>query len=235
MQDLFDNLIYFDNVGLRYGNHKETLSDITLSINKGDFYFLTGVSGAGKSSLLKLMDMSIKPTRGFVNMFGTEINAIKEWNLCKLRRKIGIIFQDYKLINEITIFDNIALPLKIANVDNKEIQRQVETMLNWVGLIDYKDELPLSLSGGQQQIVGIARAVITNPILILADEPTGNVDEAMSNRIVRLLEELNKQGTAIIFATHNMELVKRSNKKILSIKEGKLKITSLKPKIKKND
>lgn len=222
MQDLFENLILFENVGLRYGERQEILKDVSFAVNKGDFFFLTGVSGAGKSSLLKLIDMSLKPTRGLINMFGTEVNLIKERQLYAFRRKIGIIFQDYKLINDISIYENIALPLKIIKEKAHNIKARVEELLNWLGLLQYKNELPLTLSGGQQQIVAIARAIITDPVLILADEPTGNIDEAMANNIMKLLLELNKKGTSVVLATHNLNLVKKSNKKVMVLQGGKL-------------
>lgn len=228
MQDLFESLILFDNVGLRYGERNETLKDISFAVNKGDFFFLTGISGAGKSSLLRLINLSLKPTRGLINLFGKEINVIKESQLQQLRRKIGIIFQDYKLINNISVYNNIALPLVIAKEDSKKIRIKVEELLKWLGLFDYKDDLPLTLSGGQQQIVATARAIITDPSLILADEPTGNIDEAMTNNIMRLLLELNNKGTSIILATHDLNLVKKNNKKIMSLQSGKLSILSSK-------
>lgn len=228
MQDLFENLILFDNVGLRYGERKEILKDISFAVNKGDFFFLTGISGAGKSSLLKLMNLSLKPTRGLINIFGTEVNIIKERQLQELRRKIGIIFQDYKLINNISVYNNIALPLLIAKEDKKKIKVKVEELLKWLGLFEYKDDFPLTLSGGQQQIVATARAIITDPVLILADEPTGNIDEAMTNNIMKLLLELNNKGTSIILATHNLNLVKKSNKKIMILQAGKLSILNSK-------
>ncbi|MCL2567505.1 MAG: ATP-binding cassette domain-containing protein [Alphaproteobacteria bacterium] len=218
------NLITFENVGLRYGLNPEILKDINLQINKGDFLFLGGESGAGKSSLLSLMNLSVVPSRGFLSVFGNDSHNLRDKNIADIRRQVGIIFQDFRLINHLNIFDNIALPLIIENIQQEEIASRVEEMLNWIGLKDYASSTPLSLSGGQQQRVAIARAIIKKPRLILADEPTGSIDNKMAARILIMLEELNSHGMAVVFATHNNELLDSKKHKLAVIKNKKLEI-----------
>jgi cell division transport system ATP-binding protein len=221
------DLVFFENVGLRYDKDNEILKDVDLSVKSGDFYFILGESGAGKSTLLNLINMKIKPTRGFINILGKDVNAVGSSELVDIRRKIGMVFQDYKLIDYISIFDNIALPLRINRVDEDEIVKKVYEILEWIELDQYASVMPPVLSGGQKQRVAIARAVITNPCLLLADEPTGSVDSVMSNKIMEMFMDLNKSGMAIMIATHNIDLVAESNKKIILIQNNKVNVCNI--------
>lgn len=217
-------IVSFENIGLRYGDNPEILKNINLTINKGDFLFLVGDSGAGKTSLLNLINLSLKPSRGFLNIFNHDISSIKSKEVALLRRRMGVIFQDFQLINHLSIFDNIALPLQIAQVPTKEIKEKVTEILEWINLKQFENSLPLTLSGGQQQRVAIARAIIKNPDIILADEPTGSIDFKMSEKILRMLEQLNKQGVAIVFATHNLELLTQKNYPVANLTDNQLEI-----------
>jgi cell division transport system ATP-binding protein len=218
-------ILQFENVGLRYNPTKEILKDINLTIKKGEFLFLLGQSGAGKTSLLNLMHASLVPNRGFLNVLGYNVsNKLNSLQLSHIRKQIGFIFQDSKLINQLSVFDNIALPLKISKISIGEINNRVNELLHWIDLYDFKDAYPETLSGGQKQKVAIARAIINNPKLILADEPTGSIDDTTTQKIMMLLEELNKNGSTIIFATHNLDLVKNHNYKTLTIKNAQLKL-----------
>lgn len=223
MEHRLEPLLSFDNVGLRYpGAERETLKNISFVINKGDFYFLTGKSGAGKSSLLKLMDMSMRPTRGIIEIFGKDAGMLKGKQISHLRRRIGVIFQDYKLISNLTVADNVALPLKIINKPEDQAEAALKEILGFCKLLPFKDKYPLSLSGGQQQLVALARAVITDPSIILADEATASIDEATSASIMELFLALNSYGTTIIFATHNGSLIKKYKRNVLVLNGGKL-------------
>jgi cell division transport system ATP-binding protein len=217
-----DTLVSFDNVGLRYNSTKETLRDISLDIKRGDFIFIIGNSGAGKTSLLNLIHASLKPSRGFLNIFGQDVSSMNHKDLSNVRRRIGFVFQDFRLINELSVFDNVALPLKIIGLSNEEISFRVNAMLEWVDMINYKNHFPQNLSGGQQQKVSVARAVINNPDIILADEPTGSIDTKMTDKIISLFEELNKNGVSIIFSTHNEYIIKNTNHKILLVENSKV-------------
>ncbi|MDR0484631.1 MAG: ATP-binding cassette domain-containing protein [Alphaproteobacteria bacterium] len=218
------NLITFENVGLRYGLNAEVLKDINFQVNEGDFIFLGGESGAGKSTLLSLMNLSILPSRGFLSVLGKDVQSLNSRSIADIRRHVGIIFQDFRLINHLNIFDNIALPLLIENIDKAEIEERVSEILDWIGLKSYAKATPLSLSGGQQQRVAVARSIIKKPILILADEPTGSIDNQMANRILLMLEELNSQGMAVIFATHNSELLDSDKHRLAVIKNKRLEL-----------
>jgi cell division transport system ATP-binding protein len=218
-------LIRFENVGMRYGNGPEVLRDIHLKVDAGSFHFLTGQSGAGKSSLLKLIYMSERPSRGLISLFDREIAGMPRGELPELRRKIGVIFQDFRLIDHLSTFDNVALPLRVGEHDENEVQERVTELLTWVGLADKFTARPPTLSGGQQQRVAIARAVIGRPSLLLADEPTGNVDDEMAMRLLRLLEEMNRLGTTVIIATHNQHLAHRMGRSRFHLKGGQLTVT----------
>jgi len=211
------------NVGLRYGTGREVLRDINLELEAGSFQFLTGPSGAGKTSLLRLLFLTKKPTRGLISMFGRDMATLPRRNLPQIRRKIGVVFQDFRLLDHLTIFENIALPLRVAGQKTKNYRDNVLELLNWVGLADYADAFPPVLSGGEQQRVAIARAIITQPDLLLADEPTGNVDPAMAQRLLRLFVELNKFGTTVVIATHDSALIGRSKKPVLVLENGQLR------------
>ena len=222
-------MVRFENVGMRYGAGPEVLRDVSLTLEPGSFHFLTGPSGAGKSSLLKLMYLAERPSRGLVYLFDRDIARTKRRDLSALRRKIGVVFQDFRLIDHLSAFDNVALPLRVAGVSDREVQEHVTELLTWVGLADHLDALPATLSGGQQQRVAIARAVIARPSLFLADEPTGNVDEEIALRLMRLFEELNRLGTTLLIATHNEALVARFNHPVLHIEQGGLRLRHERP------
>jgi len=214
----------FENVGLRYGLGPEVLQDVTFSLAPGSFHFLVGASGAGKSSLLKLIYLAMKPSRGRISLFGREIATTPRRELPPLRRRVGVVFQEFRLLNHLSAFDNVALPLRVAGVRESEIQKHVVELLSWVGLKDHLDARPPTLSGGQQQRVSIARAVIARPKLLLADEPTGNVDDRMGMRLMHLFEELNKLGTTVVIATHNSHMVERLGYPRLHLDEGWLEV-----------
>lgn len=217
-----DSIVRFEHVGLRYGLGPEVLQDVNFSLEPGSFHFLTGPSGAGKSSLLRLMYLALKPSRGLISLFGSDIATTSRRNLPPLRRKVGVVFQDYRLLDHLPAFDNVALPLRVAGVSESEIKKNVPELLAWVGLKDHMHARPPTLSGGQQQRVSIARAVISRPRLLLADEPTGNLDDTLALRLMYLFEELNKLGTTIVVASHNEQLVKRMGRPILALKAGRL-------------
>ncbi|MCK5779196.1 MAG: cell division ATP-binding protein FtsE [Rhodospirillales bacterium] len=212
----------FENVGLRYGLGPEVLRDVTFSLESGSFHFLVGESGAGKSSLLKLLYLALKPSRGLISLFGADIATTPRPQLPALRRQIGVVFQEFRLLEHLSAFDNVALPLRVAGIKEADVNRHVTELLEWVGLKDHMKSRPPTLSGGQQQRVSIARAVIARPKLLLADEPTGNVDDRMALRLMHLFEELNRLGTTIVVATHNMALVDGLGYPILRLDAGTL-------------
>ncbi len=201
------SIVRFDNVGLRYGTGAEVLRDISFRLEQGAFLFLVGASGAGKTSLLRLLYLSQRSTRGRIDMFGKDITSLPRPALPELRRRIGVVFQDFRLIAHLSAFDNIALPLRIAGVREAEVRDHVDELMAWVGLSERRDVRPAVLSGGEQQRVAIARAVIARPDLLLADEPTGNVDPEMAARLLHLFHELNRLGTTVVVATHAMHLL----------------------------
>jgi len=183
-----------------------------------------GEGGAGKSSLLKLIYLALRPTRGNISLFGHEIASTPRDDLSALRRQIGVVFQEFKLLNHLSAFDNVALPMRVARAKRKDVDRHVTELLAWVGLKDHMQARPPTLSGGQQQRVAIARAVISRPSLLLADEPTGNVDDQMGLRLIHLFEELNRLGTSVIIATHSKQLVERLGYSQLQLTDGRLAI-----------
>ena len=215
-------IVRFESVGLRYGLGPEVLRDVTFALAEGSFHFLTGESGAGKSSLLKLLYLALKPTRGVMTLFGRDVASVSRAALPALRRQVGVVFQEYRLLPHLSAFDNVALPLRIAGARESEIARNVAELLAWVGLKDQMKARPSTLSGGQQQRVAIARAVIGRPKLLLADEPTGNVDDRMALRLMHLFEELNRLGTTVVVATHNIALVERLGHARLHLDGGQL-------------
>jgi cell division transport system ATP-binding protein len=200
-------VIEFSNVGLRYGQGPEILRDLTFRIEPGSFHFLTGPSGSGKTSLLKLLLLSLKPTRGEVTLFGKSTSALNQDELLEMRRHIGIVFQEFRLLDHLTTFENVALPLRVLGQPESSYRANVIELLEWVGLGHRLNAHPPVLSGGEKQRAAIARAVIGRPDILLADEPTGNVDPELSLRLVRLFAELNKMGTTIILATHELPLL----------------------------
>lgn len=200
----------FDQVGLRYTRGgREVLSDVSFSLSPGDFRFVTGASGAGKTSLLKLLYLAQRPSQGRIRMFGTDVAALPRRRMPGFRRRIGVIFQDFRLVPHLSVADNVALPLRIAGTLEDEVREAVSEMLHWVGLGHAAEQRPATLSGGEQQRVAIARAVITRPELLIADEPTGNVDEAMADRLLQLFASLNGLGTTMVIATHDLHLIGR--------------------------
>ncbi len=211
-------------VGLRYDGGPDILNDLSLTIPQRSFHFLTGPSGAGKTSLLSLMYLANRPTRGSLSLFGEDVTAAKRNRLAAIRRRLGVVFQDFRLLDHMTAFDNVALPLRIAGIGEAVVQHNVGELLNWVGLEDYKAAYPPALSGGQQQRVAIARAVVNRPKLILADEPTGNVDDAIAMRLMQLFVELHKLGASVIIATHNEPLVARFPYPRLHLDKGILSV-----------
>ncbi|MBT3557746.1 MAG: cell division ATP-binding protein FtsE [Rhodospirillales bacterium] len=217
-----DLVVRFENVGLRYGLGPEVLQDIYFELEAGSFHFLTGASGAGKSSLMKLMYMAMRPTRGLISLFGRDVAITSRKDLPNLRRRVGVVFQEYRLLNHLSTFDNVALPLRITDTRESEVRKHVEELLAWVGLENHMKAKPATLSGGQQQRVAIARAIIARPRLLLADEPTGNVDDRMAYRLMHLFEELNRLGTTVVIATHNQQLVERLAHPVLHLDGGHL-------------
>jgi len=215
-------MIEFKNVFLRYGNGPYVLKDICLNIQPGSFFFLTGASGAGKSSLLKLMYLDHAATNGDVFILGQNTKLISRQERALIKQQIGIVFQESLLLNHLTVFDNVALPLRFQNRPDKEIKEYVYELLHWVGLGGYVNAYPPTLSGGQQQRVAIARSVITHPKLLIADEPTGNVDDAIATRLINLFEELNKTGTTVIIATHNEQLMEEFGYPKLSLSNSQV-------------
>ena len=215
-------MVQFENVGVRYGTGPEVLSDITFGLPDGSFHFVTGPSGAGKSSLLKLMYLTLQPSRGLIKIFDRNAIEIDREELPIIRRQIGVVFQNFRLIDRLSIFDNVALPLRINGTRENLIQKYVGELLSWVGLADHVEARPPTLSGGQQQRVAIARAVIGRPRLLLADEPTGNVDDQIAVRLLYLFEELNRMGTTVVIATHNEFLVKEFGHPQLHLEDGRL-------------
>jgi cell division transport system ATP-binding protein len=217
-------MVRFNNVGIRYGMDAEVLSDLTFSIEPGSFQFLTGPSGAGKTTLLRLILLAVKPTRGLISVFGEEVNRISKTRLTKLRRRMGIVFQDFRLLNHLTTFENVALPLRAQGKEEASYRGEVVELLRWVGLGERMHVLPPVLSGGEKQRAAIARALIVRPDLLLADEPTGNVDPPLARRLLRLFIELNRLGTSVVIATHDLALMDQLDARRLVLGEGRLHI-----------
>ena len=216
-------VVTFDNVGLRYGPDREVLSDVSFTLFPGSFYFLTGASGAGKTSLLKLLYLAQRPSRGAIRMFGTDVITLARKKLPAYRRRIGVVFQDFRLVPHLSAYDNVALPLRVSGVSEEDLRKPVADMLDWVGLSHRMDDRPATLSGGEQQRVAIARAVIGRPDMLVADEPTGNVDPDMALKLLRLFEALNRLGTTVVVATHDVHLLKKVPESlIMRLDKGKL-------------
>ena len=222
-------MVLFENVGVRYGAGPEIIQGASFTLAPGSFHFLVGPSGAGKSSLLRLMYLSLRPANGRVNLFGRDLDSLRRRDVPLLRRRIGVVFQDFRLLTHLSALDNVALPLRIAGVRESEVREHVTELLKWVGLADHVNALPATLSGGQQQRVAIARAVIARPSLLLADEPTGNVDDSIGVRLMYLFEELNKMGTTVVVATHNERVVGRFNRRQLRVEDGTVRLVGARP------
>ena len=218
-----DDIVRFDDVSMRYGRGPEILSDLSFTLPRGSFHFVTGPSGAGKSSLLKLIYLAARPSKGSIHLFGQDVVKAPASARPTLRRRIGVVFPDLLLLEHMSAFDNAALPLRIAGHKAVEYRNDVAELLAWVGLKNNMESLPPTLAGGEKQRLAIARAVVNRPEILLADEPTGNVDHEMALRIFRLFVELNRLGTTIIIATHDQDLVARSNRPVLHLDKGRLR------------
>jgi cell division transport system ATP-binding protein len=215
-------MVRFENVGMRYGAGPEVLRDVTFTLEPASFTFLTGPSGAGKSTLLKLIFMAVKPSRGLITLFGQDLALIRRSELPALRRRVGVVFQEFRLLDHLSAFENVALPLKLAGKREAEYQADVEGLLSWVGLGERMYDKPPTLSGGEQQRIAIARAVVAKPDLLLADEPTGNVDPDIGQRLIRLFVELNRFGTTVMIATHDRALIEREKAREIRLVSGSL-------------
>ena len=218
-------MVRFENVGLRYGMGPEILRDLTFSIEPRSFQFLTGPSGAGKTTLLRLILLSLRPTRGLIGLFGHDVSRLDKDTLTDVRRRMGVVFQDFRLLDHLTLYENVALPLRVQGKDESTYRAEVTELLRWVGLGDRIHAFPPVLSGGEKQRAAIARALIVKPDLLLADEPTGNVDPSLARRLLRLFMELNRLGTAIVIATHDIALMdQHDDARRLVLGEGRLHI-----------
>jgi cell division transport system ATP-binding protein len=215
-------LVQFYNVSKIYPNGVKALDDISLKIDRGEFLFLMGPSGAGKSTLVKMLFREELPTRGQIFLASRSIVRMKRGEVPRLRRNIGIVFQDFKLLENKTVYENIAFAMEVVNASSKEIKERVTEVINMVGLKGKEKSFPGELSGGEQQRVGIARALANRPLLLIADEPTGNLDIDTSNEIMELLFNINRTGTTVIMATHARELVKSAGKRVLMLEQGKI-------------
>ncbi|MGE5500812.1 MAG: cell division ATP-binding protein FtsE [Ignavibacteriales bacterium] len=215
-------VLRFENVGLRYGHAPEVLSDISFELEPGSFHFVTGASGAGKSSLLKLIYLDEKPTSGRIEMFGRDLARLSPEARTATRRRVGVVFQEFRLLEHLSAFDNAALPLRIAGQKPSSYRDDVAELLAWVGLKDRMNALPATLSGGEKQRLAIARAVVARPQILLADEPTGNVDNELALRILRLFIELNRLGMTVLIASHDEDLVSRAGQPVLHLEGGRL-------------
>ncbi|MBN8530259.1 MAG: cell division ATP-binding protein FtsE [Alphaproteobacteria bacterium] len=215
-------VIDFERVSFAYRNGREVLSNLSFRLQPGSFQFLTGKSGAGKSSLLKLLSLSLHPTKGRILMFGENVTQLEPERTPQVKRKIGMVYQDFRLLNHMTVEENIALPLKVTGSDSPQARRHVRELLAWIGLADWAHVYPETLSGGQKQRVAIARAVIAKPEVLLADEPTGNLDPELSTRFLFLFEELHKEGTTVVFATHDAKLISQLAYPVLRLEDGRL-------------
>ena len=214
-------MVEFKNISYSYSK-ESGIYDIDLSVQDGEFCFLVGPTGSGKTSLLKMIYFDILPSIGEINVLGYNSSKTKSNKVHRLRKKIGVIFQDYKLLQQRTVYENIALPLHINGVGRKKIKDNVEEALELADLADYQNKYPNELSGGEQQRVCIARAIVKNPELILADEPTGNLDPAAAHKILKILEQINKEGTTVVMATHNYKLISDRDYRIIELKAGSL-------------
>ncbi len=221
-------MVRFENVGMRYGMGPEVLRDISFKLETGSISFLTGPSGAGKSSLLRLMYLAHRPSRGHITMFGEDVNVLPRAEMPPLRRRIGVVFQEFRLLDHMSALENVCLPLMVTGAPREGYLSDVRELLTWVGLGDRMNATPPTLSGGEKQRVAIARAVVAQPDLLLADEPTGNVDPELGIKLLRLFMELNRMGTTIMIATHDMALVDRAQDAMhMHIDQGQLSVVRM--------
>ncbi|PZO03796.1 MAG: cell division ATP-binding protein FtsE [Alphaproteobacteria bacterium] len=214
--------VRLEGVGFGYINRPDVLRNINLVLTRGSFHFLTGPSGAGKSSLLRLLNLAERPTSGRLSLFGSDVTDISDRDVCLMRRRMGMVFQDFRLLDHLDAFENAALPLRLAGRRRAEYANDVREMLNWVGLSERINSRPAALSGGEQQRLAIARAVMAGPELIIADEPTGSVDPAMADRLMVLFQSLNRQGTTVLIASHDEHIAARSGATVLRLDGGML-------------
>src|SRR5262245_60521210 len=213
--------VRLDRVSLSYGPEADVLADVSMQLKPGSMTFLTGPSGAGKSTLLKLAYLALRPSTGRVSLFGIDTGKLNRPTLARLRRRIGVVFQEFRLLEHLTAYENVALPLRVNGDQEKRYRDDVIELLKWVGLGDRLDARPATLSGGEKQRVAIARAVVVKPDLIIADEPTGNVDEEMGERLLRLFRELNRRlGTTLLIATHDLNMVRKAKADVLRLADG---------------
>jgi cell division transport system ATP-binding protein len=223
-------IVQLEAVDLRYGDAAPALHAIDLSLEAGSFHFLSGPTGAGKTSLLRLLSLSLPPSQGTIRLFGQDAATLDRAALAALRQRIGVVFQDFRLLEHLSAFDNVALPLRINGADEAETARFVADMLGWLGLGDKLDALPADLSMGQRQMICIARAVVGKPRLLLADEPTSNIDARNAERLMNLFIQLHKLGAAVVFATHSETLMQRYPYPVLEMSAGRLRAARPKPK-----
>ncbi|HMM56314.1 MAG: cell division ATP-binding protein FtsE [Xanthomonadales bacterium PRO7] len=221
-------MITFDRVGKRYPNGHDALSDLSFALGAGELAFVTGHSGAGKSTLLRLVALLERPTRGQVTVHGRNLGSVRRRGIARVRRGVGMVFQDHRLLLDRSVFDNVALPLVIAGAPREEIAKRVRAALDKVGLLDREKSAPSMLSAGEQQRVGIARAIVAKPPVLIADEPTGNLDPQLAAEIMALFGEFEQVGTTVLIASHDLPLVKRMGKRVLVLDHGKL-IDDFKP------
>jgi cell division transport system ATP-binding protein len=217
-------VVHFENVGIRYGTGAEVLRDLTFSIEPNSFQFLTGPSGAGKTTLLRLILLAVRPTRGLISLFGQDVAGIASETLTGVRRRMGVVFQDFRLLDHLTTYENVALPLRVQGKEEASYRGEVVELLRWVGLGERMHVLPPVLSGGEKQRAAIARALIARPELLLADEPTGNVDPPLARRLLRLFIELNRLGTSVVIATHDFTLMDQVDARRLVLADGHLHV-----------
>jgi cell division transport system ATP-binding protein len=222
LDSLDQPLVRLKNVSMSYGNSEPVLRNMSFSLKAGDFRFLTGQSGAGKSSLLRLLYLAHRPSEGTIEMFGRDLSEATREDLPDMRRRIGVVFQDYRLLDHMTSFENVALPLRILGRRLEDYRNDVVELLTWVGLGNCINERPTFLSGGEKQRVAIARAIVAKPDLLLADEPTGNLDADIGMRLMRLFVELNRLGTTIVIATHDRYLVEAVGAQELLLEDGRV-------------
>ena len=216
-------MVSLSNVRMRYpGTKKDVLKDLDLTIKDGEFLFLVGPSGSGKSTIIKLLTGEVKASGGKIRVNDFDLRTIRRRHLPKLRRTLGVIFQDFRLIDDMTVYENVAFAMRVVGAPNREIRKRVPYVLDLVGLTDCKNRLPRELSGGEQQRVAIARALVNSPGLIIADEPTGNLDPAKSLEIMMLLNKINAMGTTVLVVTHEKELVNAFGKRVVSLSNGEL-------------
>ncbi len=220
LKEIDTPVILFENVSKEYQSGIPALKNINLEIRKGEFVFVVGNSGSGKSTMIKLMLKEIKPTSGKIFVAGKQLSRLRRWQISKFRRKLGVVFQDFRLLPDRTVFENVAFAQRVIETPTREINRQTPRMLALVGLADKYKSLPKELSGGEQQRVALARALVNNPVILLADEPTGNLDPKNSWEIMHLLEEVNRRGTTVVVVTHNREIVNEMQKRVITVRNG---------------